>query len=488
MNMMIRLLSAVCVGHFLLVVASSQSSHKLAAPLWGCLPPAGWQHVLGQVERASSAVASDAADANGDHLGYMLANFSAAAASGSAVIGSDFVRSFLEGATHYRLVPGIFMNGIDYHFDGLATVFKFTFNATHVTWMSRPYDSNAYRSFDKCIFFGSGSGPTKGLELCFNNPGVNLLPIAGQLWLTIDTFSWGRVAPDTLETIPAIVDVPSTILNAHPACDPRTGECFVEHPCGPHDNPATDKVCVSQLRPGGRASANMMTHTVSTATLPADKLLQHSHSPCVTANWVVVKLDSFVPREPVSEYHGVLKVLQQAEDNLWLAMNRSSGQSRILRSVAAFVNNHFWNCYEDNDSVVVETVATTSVRCPSRRNFRSLSSCSLQNYLDNYFAGNLSAAAPKWLDIFQSPLRCHVPFEGLEVSCSPLSPEFEELPFDYPTFNPLMKMQPYRYFYAIQPRSLQSRWFDSVIKVDVQSSNGASCDECLLRCILRRAA
>ncbi len=254
------------------------------------------------------------------------------------------------------------MNGIDYHFDGLATVFKFSFNATHVNWMSRPYDSNAYKSFDKCIFFGSGSGPTKGLELCFNNPGVNLLPIAGQLWLTIDTFSWGRVAPDTLETIPAIVDVPSTILNAHPACDPKTGECFVEHPCGPHDNPATDKVCVSQLLPGGSESTNMMTRSVSTATLPEDKLLQHSHSPCVTANWVVVKLDSFVPREPVSEYHGILKVLQQAEDNLWLAMNRSSGQSRILRSAAAFVNNHFWNCYENDGSVVVETVATTSVR------------------------------------------------------------------------------------------------------------------------------
>lgn len=72
-----------------------------------------------------------------------------------------------------------------------------------------------------------------------------------------------------------------------------------------------------------------------------------------------------------------------------------------------------------------------------------------------------------------------MPFEGLEVSCSPLSPEFEKLPFDYPTFNPLMKMQPYRYFYAIQPLSLQSRWFDSIIKVDVQSSNGIS-SQCLL--------
>ena len=62
----------------------------------------------------------------------------------------------------------------------------------------------------------------------------------------------------------------------------------------------------------------------------------------------------------------MLKVLQQAEDNQWLAMNRSSGQSRILQSKAAFVNNHFWNCYEKEDAVVVETVATTSVRLPPR--------------------------------------------------------------------------------------------------------------------------
>ncbi len=104
----------------------------------------------------------------------------------------------------------------------------------------------------------------------------------------------------------------------------------------------------------------------------------------------------------------------------------------------------------------------------------SSSSHILQNYLDNYFAGNLSESTPKWLDIFQPPLRCLVPFEGSQVSCSPLSPEFEQLPFDYPTFNPLMKMLRYRYFYAIQPRSLQSRWFDSIIKVDVQNSNGTS--------------
>jgi hypothetical protein len=125
-----------------------------------------------------------------------------------------------------------------------------------------------------------------------------------------------------------------------------------------------DQVCVSQLLPGGTESTNMMTRIVSNATLPEDKLLQHSHSPCITANWIIVKLDSFAPRHPVDHYHGVLRVLQQAEDNLWLAVNRSSGHSRVLTSNSAFVNNHFWNCYESDGSVVVETVATTSVPPP----------------------------------------------------------------------------------------------------------------------------
>ena len=137
----------------LLAAAASTGSQKIAAPLWGCLPPAGWQHVLRQVEAASADQPHTSASSHSDYLGYMLANFSSAAASGSAALDSEFARTSLDGVSHYRLVPGIFMDGIDYHFDGLATVFKFSFNATHVNWISRPYDSNAYKSFDKCIFF-----------------------------------------------------------------------------------------------------------------------------------------------------------------------------------------------------------------------------------------------------------------------------------------------------------------------------------------------
>ncbi len=45
-----------------------------------------------------------------------------------------------------------------------------------------------------------------------------------------------------------------------------------------------------------------------------------------------------------------------------------------------------------------------------------------------------------------------------------------------------MKMQPYRFFYAIQPRSLQSRWFDSLIKVDVKNPNGIFVHNVLFDC------
>ena len=89
--------------------------------------------------------------------------------------------------------------------------------------------SDAAKDFSRCVLFGTGFGPTLGTHLCFTNPGVNLLPIEGQLWLTIDTSSWGRVDPQTLETVEgAKVDVSSLVLNAHPACDRATGECFVQ--------------------------------------------------------------------------------------------------------------------------------------------------------------------------------------------------------------------------------------------------------------------
>ena len=129
-------------------------------------------------------------------------------------------------------VPGVFPDGMAYHFDGLATVMKFTFSDDGATAsvLTKPYASDAFLDYDRCVFYGTGTGPTRGREICFLNPGVNLLPIDGQLWLTIDTSSWGRVDPDTLETVDAKAKVDTLVLNAHPACDRSTNECFVRRP------------------------------------------------------------------------------------------------------------------------------------------------------------------------------------------------------------------------------------------------------------------
>mmetsp|Transcript_34001 Transcript_34001/g.108518 ORF Transcript_34001/g.108518 Transcript_34001/m.108518 type:complete len:523 (-) Transcript_34001:205-1773(-) len=162
-------------------------------------------------------------------LGHMLRNSSIA--SGTAV--GKRAPAWMAGLVHYRLVPGSFPHGMRYHFDGLAEVIRFSFDATgdggpqsapSLTWRSMPFESDAFERYQSCLFFGTGTGPTAGAHLCFTNPGVNLLPLRGpgaeqQLWLTIDTASWGRVDPQTLATLPGRAVVDSLVLNAHPACD-----------------------------------------------------------------------------------------------------------------------------------------------------------------------------------------------------------------------------------------------------------------------------
>lgn len=170
---------------------------------------------------------------------------------------------------------------------------------------TKGYESEAFDHYDKCVFFGSGTGPTLGVEPCAKNPGVNLLPIDGQLWLTIDTALWGRVDPHTLETINAKVEVRSTVLNAHPACDPFSKECFVQYPCSAVESPYTKQACIGKLVSSAARSAeegaymfgenkdDMRVVEVSRSTMSENKIIQHSHSPCVTENYVVSKLDSF---------------------------------------------------------------------------------------------------------------------------------------------------------------------------------------------------
>ena len=374
---------------------------------------------------------------------------------------------WLRNAEHFRLIPGIFPNDMHYHFDGLATVLKFSIDQDgNVTFFGKPFRSDAYTNYDSCLFFGTGTGPTLGSKLCFQNPGVNLLPFKNQLWLTIDTSRWGRVDPHTLESFTgAKVEVPSLVLNAHPACDRNTDECFVQHPCPDGGNhPLSDKVCFSKLIiPEGENQINLGTKIISRAILPSNKIIQHSHSPCVTPNFLVSKLDAFEVRSPFNSNAGVLKYVHQGEDSLWMIMDRNTKESRLSRSKAdaslgggSFVNNHFWNCFEDASTgdIVVETVATT------------------KDYLDNYFDINLNKGA-SWHQLFYPALRCRIsPTKNMSlIPCEPmLKGSDSKTIFDYPTFNPLFKMSDqYRFFYAIAAANTKtSKWFDEAIKVDTK--------------------
>ena len=146
----------------------------------------------------------------------------------------------------------------------------------------------------------------------------------------------------------------------------------------------------------------------------------------------------------------MLAKLQQEEKNLWLLMDRKTNKSSLLQGneSEAFVNNHFWNCYDDQATgeVVVESVRAT------------------QFYLDQYFDSELSKSTTMWNKLFKETVRCFASPNG--IKCNPYlkSP----LIFDYPTFNPLWKTNAdYRYFYAISPVAQNSsRWFDSIIKID----------------------
>ena len=136
-----------------------------------------------------------------------------------------------------------------------------------------------------------------------------------------------------------------------------------------------------------------------------------------------------------------------------LVMDRRDNSSRILKSDFTFVNNHFWNCYENEDgAVVVDSVTATD------------------DYLTTYYRDVLEKGSINWGQIFFQPIRCIVPPHGnATISCGDLLTE-NVTRFDYPTFNPLYKMNPeYNWFYAISPRNTTtSAWFDRLIKVDVK--------------------
>eukprot|EP00948_MAST-09A_sp_MAST-9A-sp1_P001599 g1599.t1 len=364
------------------------------------------------------------------------------------------IPDYVTGLDHYRLLPGYFPDPMHYHFDGLATVMKFSVSSDgkKISYFAKQYASDASTNFKRCIFFGTGTGPTLGTHICFTNPGVNLLPIEGQLWLTIDTANWGRVDMDTLETVQgAKANISSLVLNAHPACDRKNNVCYVQHPCPEKTSPLSKNICFSVLK---TSELNLQTEVVGKNSLNKSKIIQHSHSPCVTENYVVSKIDAFEFRNILNKNSGLLKYLRQQEDDQWFIMNRKTMETKVLRGNKAFINNHFWNCYEDSDqNIVVETVAAT------------------EDYLDNYFATSLASPTTDFSKIFHEPLRCKIDYQSSEtVSCGPLLSENDnKMIFDYPTFNPHYKMRKdYQYFYGIAiTNTSSSKWFDRAIKVDV---------------------
>lgn len=408
---------------------------------------------------ATSVVRSLDAGGNGV-LGHFLHNLNTSAVTATLPL-NPATKNLDLSLTHLRLIPFSFPHPMKYHFDGLAAILRFKIDsgAGTIAIDAKPYASEAEQHWEECIFTGSGTGPTVGVRPCLVNPVVNLLPINGQLWLTIDTAEWGRVDMDTLETVVgAKADVPTLVLNAHPACDRTTNECFVQHPCPKSSGglmPITDQACFSKLQTTTNGTGNLKTVEYGRATLPESRTIQHSHSPCITPNYVVAKLDSFVKYwDSDSSDGGVLRQVHQMEDNEWLVMNRHTNKTSVMKSDFSFVNNHFWNCFESPDGgIVVDSVTATS------------------DYLSTYFEDRL-VNPTNYTKIFFRSMRCQIPASNpnATIECKPLLKD-PTIYWDYPTFNPYFKMNPdYKYFYGISAKSPDSsKWFDRIMKVNVQT-------------------
>lgn len=112
----------------------------------------------------------------------------------------DSKLSFLNGYSHLRVLPGKSPEGMEFHFDGLATMLKLSFNETGFDTKLKGYESTAFTNYDGCMLYGSGTF-SMGYMPCFKNPLVNILPFAGEFWLTIDTSFWGKIDYKTLDTI-----------------------------------------------------------------------------------------------------------------------------------------------------------------------------------------------------------------------------------------------------------------------------------------------
>lgn len=401
-------------------------------------------------------------------VGYFLRSMPELAHGSAPVAG---LPGWMDGHVIYRSVPSKFPKGMDYHYDGLSSPMRWDFVNGTMKWKQAALNSGLWKSYEHCLYPGAGVlhwGP----ELCFTNPGVNVLPLGEQLWLTIDNRFWSAVDTETLETpeeegIIPLVELATTTLNAHPACDYNgNGECLVSYPCANASGPSgmvmtfsTDHLCVGLLRPGhATRKKDMSVLELSRAKLPSSTFLAHSHSPGLTKNFFVVKIDDFIMAKKDSRDAGMLKYMHQDEGSTWLVMDRRTNKSRILTSDFGFVNNHFVNIHEVGDHIVVDTLPGT------------------KNYLENYFRHNLANKtwmSSRWDWIMHEPRRCYVPITGNAViHCETLlqkSDLVNPIGMDFPSFNPLYKYNPAsKWWYITAPKNAQSMWFDTVAKIDGQ--------------------
>jgi len=404
-------------------------------------------------------------------VGYFMRNLTVNAGFTVKIPGAP---AWLESQTIYRIAPGGFPDYMHYHYDGFAMPMRFRFGADGtLTMKSKPYESKGYTNMSECYWtIFSGTGPIvhplakdePPYTDCMVNPAVNPFPFNGQLWLTIDNAFWGRVDPETLDTIPTgpagSVQIDSSVMTAHPACDHETNECFTNYPCEMNQGSLktlsamwSDEICMGKFVTDGLKSMKVV--EVSRVKLPYKLFVHHSHEPCMSKNFVIVKMDHFKLKTPDFRNQGMLRFVNQEMDNLWLLYDRRTNASRILHSGDfKLINNHFLNCFEVDDEIIVDTSPSTDV------------------YLDNYFEYNLHEQDRKWDKIMLPAHRCKIPTDpsAVSFSCEKLftSGDWQGL-FDFPTFNPLYKSNPdTNWFYATAPIDNKALWMNSVIKGDVK--------------------
>mmetsp|Transcript_53365 Transcript_53365/g.117159 ORF Transcript_53365/g.117159 Transcript_53365/m.117159 type:complete len:615 (-) Transcript_53365:309-2153(-) len=396
-------------------------------------------------------------------VGYFLRNMTDYSAASVVVPNAP---DWLNGHVMYRIAPTQFPEHFRFHYDGLSSPMRFEFGlGGKVDWTVRLYQSKAKEDMSQCaVMLQAGTGPIShltGTNMCMTNPAVNPFPIEGQLWLTIDNAWWGRVDPVTLETIEGVVDVRSSVLSAHPACDHVTGECFTNYQCGmlprwsrnlpPSDILYGSDVCIGKFVPG---EGDMKVVEISRVTLPRRQFVHHSHAPCMSENFLVVKLDSFDLKWAVPENTGLLKFVNQKMDNLWLVMDRKTNVSRVLDSGDfKFVNNHMLNCVEEDGFIIADVSPATD------------------KYLDNYFDFNLAEDDRRWEQIMLPGRRCYIPIdpEATSIKCEKMVAEGSNWDglFDFPTFNPKFKGNPAsRWWYGTAPENMSSLWMNTVLKGD----------------------